>query len=499
MAGEAIVPGVVGYMVGRAMSLLAGQLLDQQPERTVEAKLRRLRRLLVRAQSAAEAAGARRITSRALLSWLAEIVDGAYRGRYLLDAFPVRSGAGDQDDGHAGNKKVVPLARSFSMPSSFNPAKRLRVAAMKLLLGDGDGSADELDGVLADLESIVSGITEFIMLLQMCPPALHRPLATSIYADSQIFGRHVERRRVLEFLLQDDESEPTQAELGVLPIIGSAGLGKTTLVQHVCEEPAVRRGFSLIMMLDFHCMSLMAAGETTLFLRSLFTPNATSLSADGEQMRLLERKLHGERFLAVFDNVDPRKKQVVDAIMSTMRHAGRRGSKVVVTISDAGHDRSAPPAPEKYWFFFRAHAFGGAEAEPRLAAAGQAIAKRLGGSFFGRKIVGALLRSRPDARLWRSVLSSSFSIADVWCLGNEGCVAAAAGSLLPRHLTVLCVTVSGLPMRGLVGIQEASLALPAPPCPDDGPELPVLLCKSVFPGYCLYYTAHCTIDREINQ
>ncbi|KAF7078610.1 hypothetical protein CFC21_083018 [Triticum aestivum] len=511
MAGESIVSGVVGGMVGRAMSLLAGQLLDQQPERSVEAKLRRLRRLLARAESAAEAAGARRITSRALLSWLAEIVDGARRGRYLLDAFPVPSGAGDQDDGHAGNK-VVPLARSFSMPSSFNSAKRLRVAAMKLLLGDGDGRADELDGVLADLESVASGLTEFIVLLQMCPPALHRPLATSIYADSQMFVRHVERRRVFEFLLQDDEGEPTLAEPGVLPIIGSAGLGKTTLVQHVCEEPAVRRRFSLVMLLDFHCMSLMAAGETALFPRSLFTPNATSLSADGEQTRLLERKLRGERFLAVFDNVNRRKRQVVDAIMQTLRRAGRRGSKVVVTSSDAGHVAGLgtaepivlrPLPPEEYWFFFRAHAFGGAEADPRLAAAGQAIAKRLDGSFFGGKIVGALLRSRPDARLWRSVLSSSFSIADVWCLGSEGCVAAAAGSLLPRHVTMRCVTVSGSPMRGLVGIQETSLAVPAPPCPDDGgsrsPELPVLLCKSVFPGYCLYYTAHCTIDREINQ
>jgi hypothetical protein len=86
MAGEAIVSGVVGDMVGRAMSLLTGHLLDQQPERGVDPKLRRLRLLLVRVESAAEAAGARRITSRPLLAWLAELIHGTYRGRYLLDA-----------------------------------------------------------------------------------------------------------------------------------------------------------------------------------------------------------------------------------------------------------------------------------------------------------------------------------------------------------------------------------------------------------------------------
>uniref|UniRef100_A0ACD5ZLC1 Uncharacterized protein n=1 Tax=Avena sativa TaxID=4498 RepID=A0ACD5ZLC1_AVESA len=500
MAGEAIVSGVVADMVGRALSLLAGHLLDQQPDnRGVEAKLPRLRHLLVRVESVAEAAGARWITSHALLAWLAELVDGAYRGRYLLDALP--SGAG-QDEGHG---KLV-RARSFSLPSSFNPSKRLRVAARRLLLGD----ADELEAVLANLERVAGGLTEFIMLLQMCPTAPHRPLpATGIYADSLMFGRHAERRRVLDFLLRDGEGgEPAVAELGVLPVIGAPGLGRTTLVQHVCEDPAVRRRFSLVMMLDFHCMSLMAAGETELLLRSVFAPIA---SGDGEKMlSLLEAKLRGKRFLAVFDNVDARRRQVLDAIMPTLRRAGTPGSKAIVTSTDAEHVaglgtaepiKLRPLPREEFWFFFRAHAFGdGTEVDPRLSAAGQAIAKRLRGSFLGGKIVGALLRSRPDAGLWRSVLNSS-SVADVsCCLGDGSYVETVAGDLLPPHVTVSCVTVSGSPMKGHVGIRDSLLTLPAPSFPDDHrPELPVLLCKSVFPSYCLYYTAHCTIDKEINQ
>ena len=387
------------------------------------------------------------------------------------------------------------------------------MAARRLLLGD----ADELDGVLANLERVASGLTEFIMLLQMCPPSPHQPLPTaSIYADSDMFGRHAESRRVLDFLLQDEVGEPAVAELGILPIIGAAGLGRTTLVQHACEDPAVRHRFSLVMMLDFHCMSLMAAGETALLLRSLFTPSASStLSRDGgEKLSLLERKLRGERFLAVFDNVDARRRQVLDAIMPTLRRAGARGSKVIVTSTDAepvaGLGTAEPielrPLPrEEYWFFFRAHAFGGgAETDPRLAAAGQAIAKRLRGSFLGGKIVGALLRSRHDAGLWRSVLNSSAAdVSCCCCLGDGSYVETVAGKLLPPHVTVSCVTVSASPVKGHVGIQDSSLVLPAPFSPDDGgrrrPELPVLLCKSVFPSYCLYYTAHCTIDRKINH
>ncbi|XP_040376872.1 putative disease resistance RPP13-like protein 3 [Oryza brachyantha] len=504
MASEAIVSGVVADMVGRLMSLVAGQLRDR---RGVEEKLRRVRRLLVRIESAVEAAEARRITGRALLAWLSELVDGAHQGRYFLDAFPVTD---HEVDGGSGE---------VALANPLNPAKRLRVAARRLVFrdgGGGGGAAAELDGVLADLESVSGDLTGFITMLQSCPPALHRPLVTNIYADSQMFGRQVERRRVFDFLLQDGDDvggEPAEAELGVLSIIGRMGLGKTTLVQNVCNDPEVRRRFQLIIELDFHCLSLMAAGETALLLRSMFiatgTGSATSPSGDGgETLSLLERKLRGVRFLAVFDNVDARRRRVIDAIMPALRR-GRRGSKVIVTSRDAQHVAGLattepialrpPPLPE-YWFFFKAHAFAGADAEadPRLVAVGQAIAKRLrlAASFFGGKMLAALLRSRPDPRFWRTVLSSG--AADLPCLGFDDAV---AGSLFPPHVTFRSVTMSRSPDRGLVSLQDSSLT--APPM-DSGhhrrsPELPVLLCKSVFPSYCLYYTAHCTINDTVTQ
>ncbi|KAL5207637.1 hypothetical protein ABZP36_032072 [Zizania latifolia] len=464
MAGDAIVSAVVGDMVGRLMSLVAGQLRDR---RGVEEKLRRIQGLLVRIENAVEAAEARRITGRALLAWLSELADGAIQGRYFLEACGSGEAPGLPDDEDGGHGEV---ARSFSLANPFNPAKRLRVAARRLVFRGGSGVA-ELDSVLADLESVSGDLTGFIMLLQSCPPALHRPLATNIYADIQMFGRRVERRQVIDFLLQDgddDGGETAEAELGVLPIIGRPGLGKTTLVQHVSDEPAVRRRFSLIILLDFHCMSLMSAGETTRLMRSLFTPAgmaSTSLTGVSEPLRLLEQKLRGERFLAVFDNVDACRRQVIDAIM-----------------------------PAEYWFFFKVHAFADADAEAntRLAAAGQAIAERLRlrSSFFGGKMMGALLRSRPDPRLWRRVLSSG--AADLRCVA-----VAAADCLFPPHVSVHGVTMSASPVRGFVGLQDSFFT--TPPTDSGGrrrrsPELPVLLCKLVFPSYCLHYTVHCSID-----
>uniref|UniRef100_A0A0E0JWY4 NB-ARC domain-containing protein n=1 Tax=Oryza punctata TaxID=4537 RepID=A0A0E0JWY4_ORYPU len=502
MASEAIVSGVVADMVGRLVSLVAGQLRDRRGD--VEEKLRRVRRLVVRIESAVEAAEARRITGRALLAWLSELVDGAHQGRYFLDAFPVVT---DHDDGGGGGGRG-----EVAVANPLNPAKRLRVAARRLVFWDG-GAAAELDGVLADLESVSGDLTGFITMLQSCPPALHRPLNTNIYADSQMFGRQVERRRVFDFLLQDGDGEQAEAELAVLSIVGCQGLGKTTLVQHVCNDLEVRRRFSLIIELDFHCLSLMAAGETALLLRSMFTvtggtASTTSVFGDGgETLTLLERKLRGVRFLAVFDSVDERRRRVIDAIMPTLRR-GQRGSKVIVTSRHAKHVAGLataadtitlrPPPPAEYWLFFKAHAFGGADAEadPQLVAAGQAIAKRLrlAASFFGGKMLAALLRSRPDLRFWRTVLSSG--AADLPCLGYADDVV--AGRLFPPHVTLQSVTMSRSPERGIVSLQDSCLITPPTESGDRrrcrSPELPVLLCKSVFPSYCIYYTAHCTIS-----
>ncbi|XP_004954666.1 uncharacterized protein LOC101766282 [Setaria italica] len=188
---EAVVSAVVADAVGRAITFLAGRLRDR---RGVEGKLLRLRHLVVKLESAAEAADARRIASRALLEWLSDLADGVHRGRYFLDVF----GGGE----------------------------RLRVAARRMLFRGGGGGAGELDGVLASVEGVSCDLAEFIMLLQCCPPALHRPLATNIYVDCQMFGRHLERRRVIDFLLQDDDGGDGGGDLGVLPIIGAPAWGR---------------------------------------------------------------------------------------------------------------------------------------------------------------------------------------------------------------------------------------------------------------------------------
>ncbi|CAN6277882.1 unnamed protein product [Urochloa humidicola] len=86
---EAVVSAVVAEVVGTGQGdnppeegLLVGRLRADGCD-VVDGKLRQQRHLVVKLERAVEAAGARRIASRALLQWLSELAGGAHRGPSL--------------------------------------------------------------------------------------------------------------------------------------------------------------------------------------------------------------------------------------------------------------------------------------------------------------------------------------------------------------------------------------------------------------------------------
>ncbi|CAN6351658.1 unnamed protein product [Urochloa humidicola] len=502
---ETIVSAVIGDTVSRVISLLTGRFAQKQ---STEAKLRRICHLLIRIHSVVEEARGRQITNDGALQWLTELIDSENHARYLLDEM---IGCGDRNelDDNDSCEEQVPLPQASSM-SLFNPAKRMRVAAgaikrVLLLSPRCDlGDADEVDTVLESLKGVSADLGEFIMLLQGCHP-IRRPLPTNIFIEGQMFGRHVEKERVINFLLHNDEGRSVGG-LGVLPIVGAIGVGKTTLVQHACDDDRVRRHFSVIMFFNFSCTySIAATGEVAVAIRSKHVIGDAQLSLNNP-LQWIKRNCHDKRVLVVFEDVDMRKKHRLEELLLKLRCA-EQGSKVIFTtnnrrVSTLGTVEpiilKVLPSPE-YWFFFKAHAFAGRDLEEdtRLVTAGRAIARKLNGSFFGAKIVGGLLKDHPDHRFWCKVLKSN--IGGLSLLGDGiGYVADLSEKLLPDHVNVCQVNISKVPFASQIELPrfqdlcelrgtEASLA-------DDTSFARVLLCKSVMPFYNNYCIASCTIN-----
>ncbi|CAN6338234.1 unnamed protein product [Urochloa humidicola] len=436
---EVIFSAIVGDMVSRMISLVSEHFGHQQ---STAAKLQRIGHMLIRVHSVVEEAKGRQITNDGTLQWLSELIDGEYQGRYLLDTIRPCSEHDLEDEGLSGDLKV------------------------------------------------------FMMLLQDCQP-IRRPLPTNIFVDGQMFGRHVEKERIINFLLHD--SGQVRGELDVLPIVGDTGAGKTTLVQHTCDDVRVRSYFQVIILCSTYSMAT-SGGSVVLHSKHVI---GDAGMGQNDTLQLLNGSFGNKRFLVVFENMDMHKRKMLERVLPVLR-CSKAGSKVIITtnnhqVATIGTVQpiklKALPFPE-YWFFFKAHAFAGIDLEenPRLVEYGKAIARKLNGSFFGAKIVGGILRHHPIPKLWCKVLRSN--IGGLSLLGDGiGYVADLAENLLPSHVDMCLVTVSMDPFtcqRDLVRFKEIKDLFE--PMGSDSVSFPkVLLYKSVLPFCNYYYVANCTV------
>uniref|UniRef100_A0A0D3GLL6 NB-ARC domain-containing protein n=1 Tax=Oryza barthii TaxID=65489 RepID=A0A0D3GLL6_9ORYZ len=151
-----------------------------------------------------------------------------FRGYYTLDTFRCRA--------HQGKDHHGEVSSSFAI-SKFSPAKRIRFCS-----GNSNQSvSSELQRVLGNLENSIAGANEFIAFLSSCPRLHRQPYSMYLILDQCMFGRQMEMKYLINFLLRTGD-HGTQ-EPGILPIIGPGRVGKSTLVEHACNDERITAPF----------------------------------------------------------------------------------------------------------------------------------------------------------------------------------------------------------------------------------------------------------------
>ncbi|PUZ59263.1 hypothetical protein GQ55_4G027000 [Panicum hallii var. hallii] len=416
---EVVVPAALSEILSRIFSFLFDTFGRQAPGAR-DVHRRRLEQLLGNIGSMVEEAEGRHITNQQLLAHLKALTVGMYRGRFALevtDLDDVRNAGGEGDDdgveGDDATDAAVAAAgkRSFALRTSFNKAKRSRVT--RLILGGGgagDDGAERLAAAVEDLESLTRDyMREFIMLVQGYPRKVDRPVRTTLYMDRCVFGRHVEKERIVDFLLQRPPSGRAPF-LSVLAVVGAKKVGKTTLVKHACDDERVRGRFARIEWF-----------ETPDVVRRGGRPDQTVWESDGPEYLAGVRRILGEprfaagRSLLVFEDAWPIDESAWSALAASPS-ALADGSKLLLTCRDADLARLGTVEPvvlhtlqqEEYWYYFKAFAFGGADPRehPRIAAVAREISEHLESTFLEARVLGTLLRANFDARFWRRVLAA---------------------------------------------------------------------------------------------
>ncbi|AES98639.1 putative P-loop containing nucleoside triphosphate hydrolase, leucine-rich repeat domain, L [Medicago truncatula] len=252
----------------------------------------------------------------------------------------------------------------------------------------------------------------------------------SIIAEPKVFGREVDKEKIVEFLL-------TQARdsdfLSVYPIVGLGGVGKTTLVQLVYNDVRVSGNFEKKIWV---CVS-----ETFSVKRILCSiiESITLQKCPDFDYAVMEREvqglLQGKRYLLVLDDVWNQNQQLESGLtrekwnkLKPVLSCGSKGSSILVSTRDEvvatitgtyqTHHRLSSLSDSECWLLFEQYAFGHHKEERAdLVAIGKEIVKKCNGLPLAAKSLGSLMNSRKDEKEWLKIKDS-----ELWDLSDENSI-----------------------------------------------------------------------------
>ncbi|KAJ9136044.1 hypothetical protein P3X46_033158 [Hevea brasiliensis] len=366
------------------------------------------------------------ITKPAVKRWLSELKNAVYEADDFLDEIAYEALRSKMED---DSQTIIDQVRDFSSSFSYshNPCNKGILQA-------------NLEGILKRMEDLVN-LKDHLGLraregtgLKLSSPRLP---TTSVVGKSGFYGRDVDKEAIVKLLLSDD---PNGSDIGVIPIVGMGGIGKTTLAQYIYNDRRVKKWF--------HCKAWVCVSEEfdvvkiTRGIYRKFFSEAFDKDADFDDIQVqLEEKLDGKKYLLVLDDVWSDNHEKWDILQRPLK-VGAQGSKMVVTARNESVALAVSTYPTYHLkklndedclhllaqYALNADNFG---TYPDLEAIGGEIARKCGGLPLAAKTVGGVLRSKRNAEEWEEVLNSS-----AWLQSQDGVLPALRLSYhyLPSHL-----------------------------------------------------------------
>uniref|UniRef100_J3N697 Uncharacterized protein n=1 Tax=Oryza brachyantha TaxID=4533 RepID=J3N697_ORYBR len=383
---EILISAVAGDLISRFISSVAQNHSNHKwkgDDRT------RLERILLRMHSVVEEAEGRHITNRGMLLQLKGLMEGFHVGCYVLDK--IKFQPPEEEEEESIEDEVSHGAQTFAS-STFKRFRFADAVRKRAPVAFGSRSTRNLKDVVDGLETKIADMREFVILLGSYPRLPRQPYSTYLFMEQCMFGRHIEKEQVINFLLCNDPHEPF---VSVLPIIGPRNIGKKTLVQHACQDERVCSFFSHILFFTEDDLNI---GELSV----------NSKASPGKHLFVIE-------FIWDVDEAAWTKFQ------SYLQNTKATGIKVVVlsrTEDIAKFGTSQPIrlkrlSEEEYWYYFKALAFGSMDPDehPRLASLAMQLAAEMKGAFLAATVFGQLLRDNPSTEFWETILLSLREVA----------------------------------------------------------------------------------------
>jgi hypothetical protein len=368
---ESAIAAVAGELVSRFISFAFNRYCSSSSyeDEGWDEKQERLRHLLMRAHTVVEEADARYISNSGMLMQLKILSEAMYQGYHALDTLTFQ------------------LQHEVS-DSSISLCSATRLKRPRTVLGSA--KKDKVHAALENLETAVANIAELVALLCGCDERLsRRPYDAYLYIGNFMFGRHAEKQKLLNFLLQPNPSDD-HAPPPVLPIIGGLAVGKKTLVAHVCADERVRSKFASILHLNGdNFLTIVDHEKAVQGMPSLVVVEFVSDVGDVEW----------NQFYSFLKRTTSTRSKLI--IISKLARLARFGSVRPIFLDALSY--------EELWYLFKNLVFGSADPaqHPRLVHIAEGIAKELHqhGSLVAANALADVLRSNLNAQVWLSILN----------------------------------------------------------------------------------------------
>ncbi|GJN25017.1 hypothetical protein PR202_gb12799 [Eleusine coracana subsp. coracana] len=339
-----------------------------------------------------------------MLQLLNRLREEMYRGHHKLDTYSCLA----HNDQAANQQQAV--SPSFT-PSSFNPAKRFRFR------NGGSSSSCEQDQIkeaVSSLDIAIRDTSELVVFLSRCPPLYQQPYCMYLLLNKCMFGRQMEMEQIMNFLLHE---EACSAEYpAVLPIFGPGKVGKTTMIDHACNDDRVRNRFSKIL-----CVSQ----------DSIKDEKRIATLSDCDVIKHHNHTIQEERMLVIIELTGEIDEGTWRELYSDCKHHLASGSKIIVasrseTIARLGTTQALRVqffAQKAYWYFFKVRTFGSTKTEdhPKLASIAMEIAREMRGCFFSAHVYSRLLKANFNAHFWSMALAiiKEFKQMNLFLFGSQ--------------------------------------------------------------------------------
>ncbi|XP_047175432.1 putative disease resistance protein At3g14460 [Vigna umbellata] len=243
--------------------------------------------------------------------------------------------------------------------------------------------------------------------------------SSSLVVESVIYGRDADKQIIFNWLTSktDNHNHPS-----ILSIVGMGGLGKTTLAQHVYNDPKIDDA-----KFDIKGWVCVSDHFDVLTVTKTILESITGKKDDSGNLNMvhknLKENLSGKKFLLVLDDVWNERREEWEAVQTPLSY-GAPGSRILVTTRAekvASNMRSKVHhlkqlEEDECWKVFEKQALkeDDLELNDEKKKIGRSIVEKCKGLPLALKTIGCLLRTKSSISYWKSVLES-----DIWNLPKE--------------------------------------------------------------------------------